>query len=279
MAKSKRPTDLPPGPGGSRKRATAGDGRRNNRTPEHGKIRLGEVRNPDGRRGKAKAAVRNPVEDAWLAEAYRVIGHDRDGPVHAYLRLIQEDIHDALVNKNEKARVRVLAQFEDVLAADAVVQREAREWLIDMKATMSDAFRRAELRKLMPPDAMHPDHVIIGRDGVHYTGPMDILKRERWELLKSVIRIAQVLHAHARRRVEWDPSPKNMEDLAAIEQHRRKYMRKVPKGWNWRERIYTRWPDRKITDEIMEKLEEKFDAECRARDRLLARRKRKAFAT
>ncbi|MFZ4748843.1 MAG: hypothetical protein ACOYLK_18535 [Sphingomonas sp.] len=55
-------------------------------------------------------------------------------------------------------------------------------------------------------------------------------------------------------------------------------MRKVPDGWNWKERIYTVFPDAEITADILKSLKEEWDAECKARDRVLARRERKARA-
>lgn len=55
------------------------DRRRQNRPPEHGKIKPKEVRNPWGRAGKPSSDPFSSIDEIVLTEAERVIGEDNTG--------------------------------------------------------------------------------------------------------------------------------------------------------------------------------------------------------
>lgn len=260
------------------RKSKAEDGRRNNRPPVAKQIQPGEIRNPDGRRGKAKSAL-SEFDRHYLAEAARIVSRGETGPVSSLQRLIQEEWHNALVKGDEKSRARVLAEAKDISARCAVRQESVHDWFVDCKLKYEATFATAQALKRLPPDVPHPDHVIVTSDSVEFRGPIERKARKAWEHLKCMIKVAAIMHEHARKRIQWDPSPQNLDDLKAIEKHRRMLMRKVPTGWNWQEEIYTRHDDAKIAADAIKFLKEQWDAECRTRDRVLARRKRKAIAS
>lgn len=246
--------------GSKGKKPKAEDGRRNNKTPESGKIQSGEVRNPDGRGGKAKSAFSSEYDDHQLAAAARTVTRDTDGPVNALKRLIQEDWHDALKNGDQKARARVLAEVKAIMARDAEKQRKAFEWIWETKLDLTEKFALARKARYVPLDVMHPDHVHIDRSGVTYTGPMTTDAREQWELLKYAIKAVVPMHAEARRRAKLDPCAERFAWLEHIVVLRRKLMRSVPKRWDWREDIYCRHSLTDAVNRLNRDMQELYDA-------------------
>jgi hypothetical protein len=93
-------------------------------------------------------------------------------------------------------------------------------------------FYQAELSGCAPPDIVpHPDHVDVVDDRVIITGPIDRNGRRLWEERKAVIAIAAHFHQKARERLRREPSQANAAHLKAMQVHRRRFMRGVPKGW------------------------------------------------
>lgn len=147
-------------------------------------------------------------------------------------------------------------------------QREEVEWYMSRKPRFTALFAEAERTGAPPPEGPHPSHIVIRNGEVEFVGPIEPEYRKPWEILKAALRILEVWHDHARQRVKWDASLENIEDLKETERERRLLMRRVPKGWNWRERIYCRHSKLKSTDETIKLLREEFDAERKARDRV-----------
>jgi hypothetical protein len=176
------------------------DGRANNKPPAANMIKKGEVRNPHGRAGKPKPETSNRFDELHLAEAVRIVSRDADGLVDAFKRLVQQEWHDALVAGDEKARIRVMDAAAAAFTRKAARENEQRKSLWESKAHYSEIFHSARKLRKSPPDVMHPDHVVIERDGISYVGPIGAENRKRWELLKASIKIAQFLHAHARKK-------------------------------------------------------------------------------
>lgn len=233
-----------------------GDGRRNNRPPKHGQIKNGEVRNPDGRRGKPPRMEPTAIDELLWELAKKIVAHDKDGPVEAVKRLIQDEFHDALVSRDPKARARLFADLKDSAAR---LERNAREhsaWAREAKAQMIEEFEFAEKMRRPAPDALHPDHVEISSAGVRLSGPVEGEDRIAWEWLKAMIRITACIHDLARQEYRRTGSLGVRTDLEAIEKHRRWLMRKVPKGWEWKEEIYCRGSQLEFALDTVRRLKE-----------------------
>lgn len=216
------------------------DGRRRNRPPEEHKIQPGEVRNPNGRRGNQKAAPISSIEEMYLKEARRIVSRDESGDVTAVERLVQEEYVAGLKDKDPKVRARLLNVLATLEAAVAQSQKEFTEWVLTLKYDMAERFDAAERRKITAPDAAHPDHINIVGDDLVISGPIGRKSREDWEQVKAWIKLASWLHDEARQQYKTEPTEKNRDWLKDMESCRRRLMRKVPKGWNWRESIYCR---------------------------------------
>lgn len=231
------------------------DGRRHNRPPDKDKIRPGEIRNPFGRRGKKGADCPSRVDEFFLKEAERVVSRDESGDVIAVKRLVQEEYVAALIEKDPKARARILSRLSQLEGSADRAYREFIEWVLECKAKYDELFHVARKRRSEPPDVMHPDHVGFVDGNLAITGPVDRQSREQWEQLKSLIKIAAWLHARSRQRFKLKPTEKNQVELKDIEAHRRLLMRAVPKGWDWREEIYCRYSRTKFVKNTIAILE------------------------
>lgn len=238
------------------------DGRRNNKTPDKSKIKPDEVRNPYGRygkRGKPPAVPLTSIDQWYLEEAARVVSHDANGEVCAGKRMVQEECLAALFDKDENVRRNVRNRTIDRISLSSAKYqkdlREFEEWFWTCKSELSEDFAQARATGRQPPDAAHPDHVHWRGDSVVFTGPLDRAARRQWEHLKAIIKIAAHLHRKAREQYRLDPSEEHRIELSLAEAHRRKVMRNVPKGWDWREDIYCRYSWTKHVQETIAALE------------------------
>jgi hypothetical protein len=228
----------------SRKGGFAGggdDGRRNNRPPDKHKIKPREIRNPHGRRGKPGKVPLSFFDRLYLAEAERTVSRDQNGDVSAERRLILEEFADALATRDVGARVRAINEISRIRAIEECRREEIFGGLLRRKAELTELFYQAESGGCAPPDIVpHPDHVDVVDDRVILTGPIDRRGRRLWEELKAIIAVAAWLHQKAHEQHRLDPTKENAADLKAMQAHRRRVMRNVPKGWNWREKIFCR---------------------------------------
>lgn len=219
----------------------ASDGRRNNKPPEHGKIKPREIRNPYGRRGKPQASNPNAIDEIYLKEGERIVARDDDGPVTAARRLVQEEFFDALKRGDPSARARVLEQLSRSSDRAEREMAEYRAHVFERRAQLENEFYiAAKLNKPAPDILPHPAHVhFIDGDPV-ILGPTTAKQREFWERLKESIKVMAYLHDLTRRAYRASPSEITKKSLDEIAAARRKLMRHVPKGWNWRENIWSR---------------------------------------
>lgn len=232
-----------------------GDGRRGNRPPDNHKIRPGEIRNPNGRRGKSGILSTSGIDQFMLDEARRIVSRDEHGEVSAAKRLVQEEYVAALREKDPKARARLLKSLSSIEAAMEKQLLENLEWLFTCLAKYEELFRVAQVRRFTPPDILHPSHVHYRNGAIVLTGPADGAARKGWEHLKGYIKVCAWLHAQARQDWKQAPTTENLAELKRLEAHRRRLMRQVPNGWNWREEIYCRYSRADFVKETIASLE------------------------
>jgi hypothetical protein len=239
------------------RKARGSDGRRNNVTPEHGKIRDGEVRNPWGAGGKPKIGPLTSMDDLFWEEAARIVSHDSNGPVDARKRLVQEEFLAALKDGDSAVRARLLCQLHDVSRRKEQQKGELHSFVIERKARLTEQFDLAQKLGQPAPDILpHPDHVEIRGNQLHFRGPTDRRGRAAWEMIKTAIRVAACLHEITRDEYRRTGSPAVLADLKTIKKDRGRLMRKVPKGWNWREEIYCRDSTLTFVKETVRELKE-----------------------
>jgi hypothetical protein len=217
------------------------DGRRNNKTPEHSRVKPGQVLNKHGRRGKPKAKLSTRIDELYEKEADRIVSHDGDEPVDARARLVREEFYAALVQQDPAIRARLLARLHEIDARTSIEDQEFLDHVRTRKAELTREFYFAKLSKAKPPDVIpHPDHVVFEGKWPSIRGPIDHNGRRLWEELKAAIRVAAYFHERARAEHKLFGTAETAKALKDAEQHRRRLMRPVPKGWNWREEIYSR---------------------------------------
>lgn len=236
-------------------KSKSSDGRRGNRPPDKHKIRAGEVRNPYGRKGKGGGERLSRLDEFYLKEAQRIVSRDGAGDVDAAKRLVQEEYAAALVDKDSKVRGRLLTKLSLLEAKVDKSQSEFEEWFFTSKFEVAEGFRIARERRLIAPDMLHPDHVALRGDKLIFTGPLQPAFRKQWEQLKANIKICAHLHEICRQRSKRNPTELNVSMLSEVEASRRRLMRAVPKGWNWREEIYCRDSQARRVEEALKVLE------------------------
>lgn len=232
------------------------DGRRNNRPPVAGQIARGEIRNPYGAAGKPKPEPPTSIESIYISESERIVSRDENGDVNAGRRLVQDEFHDALVQRDPKVRDRLLRQLAAARAKEGQQWAEFEAWFLARKADYKDEFYLAEVTGREPPDVAHPDHVSLIDRRLVLTGPLERRERQAWERLKGDIKLAAWFHARARANFQLDPREETWTTLELVKIYRRRLMRRVPKGWNWREEIYCCGSQTKRVQECIAEMEE-----------------------
>lgn len=124
------------------------DGRRNNQPPIERQIQPGEVRNPNGRRGKkARAGSANSIDRMYLEESRRTVSHDEHGLVAAVRRLIREEFHDGLAGRDKPTRARLLKQLSTSFDRAEQEQAEYYNWVCGRKLDIQDEFYLAKKKR------------------------------------------------------------------------------------------------------------------------------------
>lgn len=150
-----------------------------------------------------------------------------------------------------------LAEHRAASASEAAIW----QWIVSRKAELESEFENRRRRNLRPPDVVpHPDHVVAAESGtIRMIGPETREAQQAWELMKFHLRSLADTHADLRRQVAANPDdPELRAYLADVEQERRAWMRKVPKGWNWRERVITCDSD---AASLLESADQMFDVQ------------------
>lgn len=112
---------------------------------------------------------------------------------------------------------------------------------MERKIALTEEFYLAKKFQKPPPEVTpHPDHVQVSPTDLAINGPLDAESRKIWEQVKLALRIAACQHGIIRDEYRRNPSEAVKRELKAIESHRRRLMRTVPKGWNWQEEVYCR---------------------------------------
>jgi hypothetical protein len=154
---------------------------------------------------------------------------------------VQEDFHDALVRGDKGARTRLLDRLAHATEKDARANAVALQWIFERKHLIEEEFYQARRAGFAPPDILpHPTHVRIDSTCVSILGPYERDQRVEWELLKAQIRVAAHIQLQAQRKHKACPAEQTARRLALATKERRRLMRKVPPGWNWREIIWCR---------------------------------------
>jgi hypothetical protein len=206
---------------------------------------------PKGTSGNAKGRPRKPkVADAssytafnqlFVEEMTRDIPQANGEPMSLVRRLVRHQALEA-AKTGGNAIAPVLKQTAESLKALAAERNSLLEVAINYKYDMEKVFyeyrRRGEKE---PPDIIpHPDHISITSDGAGINGPIDREGRRHWEFIKHAIRNTVLEIENIKANLSEDPDDGSLRE--SLEFHmkiRRSWMRKVPKGWNWKERIWS----------------------------------------
>lgn len=202
--------------------------------------------NPNGRPRKKKAVADASSPTAFnllfVEEMTRDVPQASGEPMSLVRRLVrQQGLEAAKIGGATIAPV--LKQTKESLKALSEERYSLFEAAVKYKQQFDPIFlqyRRSGEKE--PPDIVpHPDHVCIISSDVSINGPIDRKGRRLWKFIKHAIR--NTVHEIERLKAELRNSPEDpqlQKALAFENKIRRALMRKVPKGWNWREQIWTR---------------------------------------
>lgn len=211
---------------------------------EH-QIKKGERRNPNGRRGKDRSAP-NEKEDLSLAsiireEMTRRVPQKDGTEIEMHRRVIQAAALKA-ANGNLTAARMMISELRRLEEREARAQNELVRLAWQYRYEGLEIFADQKRRRLEPPDIVpHPSHVVIEGDVVSINGPIDHEGQVVWERIKRLVVVQTENLALAREHARQYPGEEWAEkSLQSTLRLRRKAMRLVPKGWNWREDIWNR---------------------------------------
>ena len=216
---------------------------------------------------KKKEAVRSPALSAAEQLMLETMQHELmqgDGTkVTAAERLMLQLLQQSLAGDAGVAKYLIDRYSAAEEKADNA-SYEDRPWVFRRKIEIQDEFDRAFMSGEAPPDVLpHPDHVHPYGEQL-ITGPHLPELRVMWEYLKQEIKRCISFISDTKR---WLVDPTGVERdhllkmLALFEKRLRALKRQVPKGWNWREEIWTRGSS---TAEIEAWLKMKTDGTARS---------------
>lgn len=232
--------------------------------PKEHQIKPGERRNPNGRPRKARAAKANDkldLEQIVVEEMGRLVPQSDGTQIELARRIVQDVALKAAKGSLQAARLS-LAELRRAQQRERDEQTDLLKVAVEYKFSRSEQFAYYRRMGWEPPDVLpHPAHVIIENGEVRFAGPIDPDDRAWWERLKHIIKIFTADLATARQHVREFPGEEWAEEsLKSAERFRRQVMRLVPKGWNWREEIWTRdseTPEKREAARLMREYEEK----------------------
>jgi hypothetical protein len=213
--------------------------------PVEHQIKRGERRNPNGRRGKGNptpAKTNTPSLAAIIREEMsRTVAQNDGTEIELHRRIVQAAILKAANGDMPAARL-VIAELRRLQEREENEISEVRQLALEYRYHGQDIFDDYRRRGLEPPDIVpHPSHIIIKGDEVSINGPINHEGQTAWEKFKRCIALLTDDLAWARKHVREYPGEEWAEkSLQSALRLRRKAMRMVPKGWNWREKIWSR---------------------------------------
>lgn len=147
----------------------------------------------------------------------------------------------------------------------------ASEWIL----THFKFFDEAQRLGLPPPDILpHPAHVRITEEGPVIMGPTEAEERADWEYLKYQMRWFLDVLAELRRVEKLLPREGPNFLLGKVRAEIERVRRRIPKGWDWKEKIYTLGSSAeeiaRHETEILKRIEQASPAERRKIDAHLA---------
>jgi hypothetical protein len=219
------------------------DRRQFNTTPDHSKFGAGG-RKPDRGRGSAAAAHPNPLDEAYSEELSRTVPGFGGAEVPFYRRVVQTQIGRAADGKDPQAERHILDRLDLAFSRTLEIQRAQAldiAWVMARHSEIADEFYYAQKRGMEPPDIIpHPAHVHINDMSVEILGPTSLEGREIWEFLKLAVKARTGDVQSYRALVRADPDDDEAREWLRFSQsYRRQLMRFVPKGWDWREDIFS----------------------------------------
>lgn len=207
----------------------------------NGRIKKNEVRNPYGRAGKP-APSNFDMTCAVIEELSRVVNAGGN-QVKLGARIAQDLTFSAATGdwKKQSALFRLIQNSEARSDRLKKEREESLEWYFKRSHALELEFADARRKGLPAPDIIpHPCHVILQGDNILVIGPTSPDERAWWEALKYCI--ADVADRMSETRALLVVNPFDQEArgyLETLKRVRRKLMRQVPPGWNWREQIYS----------------------------------------
>jgi hypothetical protein len=211
------------------------------RPPVETRFPKGQSGCPGGRGGKPRIPVMASTYDEKVLEAFNRVVTTADGKkVSLVERALQQDALNA-AKGDEKANARLRPEYARASSNKAAMFSsmigDAMEHWIDVKGAFDDAERKS----VAPPDFVpHPDHVHITDTALTINGPCTKEERAFWEYLKFYMRFWSDAVALVRADIKKHPDYEFLKNGLRIARAKLEHFRRhIPKGWNWKEQIYT----------------------------------------
>jgi hypothetical protein len=210
--------------------------------PKEHRIQPGERRNPRGRPRKLKtndSALAANLEQIIVEELGRRIPQQDGTEIELVRRIVQSVVLKAAKGSLPASRL-ALSELRRVEQRERDKEDEVLRLAYQYRYEGLAKFDYHRRHQLEPPDIIpHPAHIVIEGRNVRFAGPIDHEGELAWERLKRCIVAFTEDLAWARKRVRELPGEAWAEQaLASAQRLRRKAMRMVPKGWDWREQIW-----------------------------------------
>lgn len=186
----------------------------------------------------------------------------RDGREMSVIEaIVNQDVPAALQGDNQ-AKKRLWADYERASDRRAELDAADREWLLGRQRRGFELFETAERLGLPPPDFLpHPTHIHLTDDGIIFTGPITAEDRAWWESIKAAMRWAMETLAAARWLDRAFSDERSRHFLRKIRALVERIRRKIPPGWDWKEKIYSLGSSAEELARYQEEVERRLERE------------------